>query len=167
MPDIILYAPDAAALPKSTQVQQDSLLELDASLELVRPASVPESDTTPLETSSSVRTSGAFPLVTDTRNPHVPTAAWRWYAILALLNCQCLFQYPITYAMWAYLGKADQRPAWIVGVFLPLSFLCGVISGVWPGLISKKRRDWEREQRKQMLAGSAAGTIATVPAAIP
>jgi hypothetical protein len=75
-------------------------------------------------------------------NPHIPTPAWKWYCILALLNCQCIFQYPITYAMWAWIGYADQRPAWIVGTFLPLSFLCGVVSGVWPSLIAAKRRQW-------------------------
>uniref|UniRef100_H3GYG2 Uncharacterized protein n=1 Tax=Phytophthora ramorum TaxID=164328 RepID=H3GYG2_PHYRM len=39
-----------------------------------------------------------------------------------MLNWNCLFQYPITAVMWAY--TADSRPGFVIGVFLPLSFLC-------------------------------------------
>ncbi|KAG3145056.1 hypothetical protein PI126_g13894 [Phytophthora idaei] len=39
-----------------------------------------------------------------------------------MLNWNCLFQYPITAVMWAY--NADTRPGFVIGVFLPLSFLC-------------------------------------------
>ncbi|EEY58160.1 uncharacterized protein PITG_00778 [Phytophthora infestans T30-4] len=39
-----------------------------------------------------------------------------------MLNWNCLFQYPITAVMWAY--DADTRPGFVIGVFLPLSFLC-------------------------------------------
>jgi len=39
-----------------------------------------------------------------------------------MLNWNCLFQYPITAVMWAYSSKA--RPGFVIGVFLPLSFLC-------------------------------------------
>ncbi|KAG7401542.1 hypothetical protein PHYBOEH_000600 [Phytophthora boehmeriae] len=39
-----------------------------------------------------------------------------------MLNWNCLFQYPITAVMWAY--NADSRPGYVIGIFLPLSFLC-------------------------------------------
>ncbi|GMF52270.1 unnamed protein product [Phytophthora fragariaefolia] len=39
-----------------------------------------------------------------------------------MLNWNCLFQYPITAVMWAY--NSDTRPGFVVGVFLPLSFMC-------------------------------------------
>ncbi|KAF1794732.1 Protein of unknown function DUF2985 [Phytophthora cactorum] len=39
-----------------------------------------------------------------------------------MLNWNCLFQYPITAVMWAY--NANTRPGFVIGVFLPLSFLC-------------------------------------------
>ncbi|KAG7378470.1 hypothetical protein PHYPSEUDO_010067 [Phytophthora pseudosyringae] len=39
-----------------------------------------------------------------------------------MLNWNCLFQYPITAVMWVY--NADTRPGFVIGVFLPLSFLC-------------------------------------------
>ncbi|OWZ03427.1 hypothetical protein PHMEG_00024846 [Phytophthora megakarya] len=39
-----------------------------------------------------------------------------------MLNWNCLFQYPITAVMWAY--NSDTRPGYVIGIFLPLSFLC-------------------------------------------
>ncbi|EGZ15432.1 hypothetical protein PHYSODRAFT_509026 [Phytophthora sojae] len=39
-----------------------------------------------------------------------------------MLNWNCLFQYPITAVMWAY--NSDTRPGFVIGVFLPLSFMC-------------------------------------------
>ncbi|KAE9042976.1 hypothetical protein PR003_g3261 [Phytophthora rubi] len=39
-----------------------------------------------------------------------------------MLNWNCLFQYPITAVMWAY--DSDTRPGFVIGVFLPLSFIC-------------------------------------------
>ncbi|KAG1710554.1 hypothetical protein DVH05_013280 [Phytophthora capsici] len=41
-----------------------------------------------------------------------------------MLNWNCLFQYPITAVMWVY--NSDTRPGFVIGVFLPLSFLCSV-----------------------------------------
>jgi hypothetical protein len=73
-------------------------------------------------------------VLTNQETPH-----WKWYTILALLNGQCIFQYPITYVQWAWIGKALERPQWVIAVFLPLSFLCGAIGGIWPMLIERKR----------------------------
>ncbi|KAG6614129.1 Integral membrane protein [Phytophthora cinnamomi] len=39
-----------------------------------------------------------------------------------MLNWNCLFQYPITAVMWAY--NSHTRPGFVIGVFLPLSFMC-------------------------------------------
>ncbi|POM79806.1 Integral membrane protein [Phytophthora palmivora] len=39
-----------------------------------------------------------------------------------MLNWNCLFQYPITAVMWIY--NSDTRPGFVIGIFLPLSFLC-------------------------------------------
>ncbi|KAG2524195.1 hypothetical protein BBO99_00005185 [Phytophthora kernoviae] len=39
-----------------------------------------------------------------------------------MLNWNCIFQYPITAVMWAY--DANSRPGYVIGIFLPLSFLC-------------------------------------------
>lgn len=42
-----------------------------------------------------------------------PTANKSWVAIIILLNLQCIFQIPITYAMWVYTDHT-LRPFWIV-----------------------------------------------------
>ncbi|OQR88120.1 hypothetical protein ACHHYP_07549 [Achlya hypogyna] len=49
--------------------------------------------------------------------------------VLLVLNFNCLFQYPITAVMWGY--NYHVRPAWVIGVFLPLSFGCTIAAGVW------------------------------------
>ena len=71
-----------------------------------------------------------------------------WYAILLLLNLNCIFQYPITIAMWYYIGQASVRPPLIIGIFLPLSFLCGLASGIWPMMLQRDRK------RKETRPGS-------------
>lgn len=76
------------------------------------------------------------------------TPTWKWYTILALLNGQCIFQYPITVVMWMYAAKAHVRPGWVIALFLPLSFLCGIVSGLWPALMTM--------DRKKRLAAAAA-----------
>ncbi|KAJ3319353.1 hypothetical protein HDV06_006380 [Boothiomyces sp. JEL0866] len=68
------------------------------------------------------------------------TPTWKWYWILFCLNGQCIFQYPITFVQWAWIGRASERPALVIAVFLPLSFLCGAIGGIWPMLITMKRK---------------------------
>ncbi len=50
-----------------------------------------------------------------------------WIAVIAL-NLQCIFQYPIAVAMWAWSSTA--RPPLIIPIFLPLSFLSGIVGGV-------------------------------------
>jgi hypothetical protein len=98
------------------------------------------------QTQGSESTIGAPPAdqMPDIEKPTIATSeitpTWKWYCILALLNGQCIFQYPITYVQWAWIGRATERPAWVIAVFLPLSFLCGAISGVWPMLIERKRK---------------------------
>jgi hypothetical protein len=84
---------------------------------------------------SPVELDPELPLPSDDHTP-----VWKWYTILALLNGQCIFQYPITYVQWAWIGKALERPAWVIAVFLPLSFLSGAISGIWPMLIERNRK---------------------------
>lgn len=61
-----------------------------------------------------------------------------WIAMLGLLNGQCIFQYPITVAMWAWAANPNNRPKWIVPLFLPLSFLSGAGSGLWLHLMNRK-----------------------------
>jgi hypothetical protein len=61
----------------------------------------------------------------------------KWICIVLLLNGQCFFQYPITIVHWAY--RKPERPVWVVATFLPLSFLCMAISGIWIALISKSK----------------------------
>merc|ERR1719354_484689 len=63
------------------------------------------------------------------------TPTWKWCLILFYLNFQCIFQYPITVVQWMYIGIPEQRPDWVIGVFLPLSFLCGALGGIWPLLL--------------------------------
>ncbi|KAJ8328027.1 hypothetical protein QVD99_006245 [Batrachochytrium dendrobatidis] len=70
----------------------------------------------------------------------VHTPFYTWVAILAFLNGQCFFQYPIDYGMWAWAVDYNSRPPWIVGTFLPLSFLSGAIGGIWPMLIARKAK---------------------------
>lgn len=48
--------------------------------------------------------------------------------ILLILNFNCIFQYPITIVMWGF--NATTRPGYIVGIFLPLSFLCNIVGQV-------------------------------------
>ena len=79
-------------------------------------------------------------LNSTTQSLNSATPTWKWYTILALLNGQCIFQYPITAVMWIYIGKAHERPDWVLGVFLPMSFLCGMISGIWPLLMTLDRK---------------------------
>jgi hypothetical protein len=68
------------------------------------------------------------------------TPTWKWLVILALLNGQCIFQYPITVVQWMYIGRATERPAVVIGVCLPISFLCGAIGGIWPALLGRDRK---------------------------
>jgi hypothetical protein len=65
------------------------------------------------------------------------TPVWKWYTLLALLNLNCIFQYPITIVMWGYAANYKARVAWVVPVFLPLSFFAGAISGIWPILMDR------------------------------
>lgn len=74
----------------------------------------------------------------NTKAPQFKT--WKWYLIVAMLNGQCIFQYPITAIQWMYLGRASLRPPWVIPIFLPLSFLCGAIGGIWPFLIARDRK---------------------------
>jgi hypothetical protein len=78
---------------------------------------------------------------TATFKSYTPT--WKWFMILALLNGQCIFQYPITVVQWMYIGRATERPAVVIAVFLPLSFLCGAIGGIWPSLLGRDRKKKE------------------------
>jgi hypothetical protein len=68
------------------------------------------------------------------------TPTWKWMVILAMLNGQCFFQYPITVVQWMYIGRATERPAVVIAVCLPISFLCGAIGGVWPVLLARDRK---------------------------
>jgi hypothetical protein len=68
------------------------------------------------------------------------TPAWKWYIILALLHGQCFFQYPITFAHWMWFMRPKERPVYLVAVFLPLSFACGTIGGIWPILMKQKSK---------------------------
>ena len=83
-------------------------------------------------------------------NPLDATPPKTWLSILLLLNLNCIFQYPIAIAMWMYIGQAYARPPWIIGLFLPLSFLCGFASGLWPALHGSARK-------KRMMAGGVDG----------
>ncbi|KAJ1336634.1 hypothetical protein BSLG_007416 [Batrachochytrium salamandrivorans] len=77
-------------------------------------------------------------LISTTSTPFVPF--WKWATILALLNGQCLFQYAIDYAMWGWATDYTRRPPYIVGLFLPLSFISGVVGVVWPQLIARRAK---------------------------
>ena len=63
---------------------------------------------------------------------------WKWALIVALLNGQCIFQYPITAVHWIWFNKSQERPGWVIGLFLPLSFLCMAVSGFWIYKLTKK-----------------------------
>ena len=63
---------------------------------------------------------------------------WKWAVIVGLLNGQCIFQYPITAVHWIWFNKSSERPAWVVGLFLPLSFLCMAVSGIWIYYLTKE-----------------------------
>lgn len=78
------------------------------------------------------------PDLTAVQRPITPI--WKWFTILALLNGQWIFQYPITIVMWMYAAHPADRVSWVVPVFLPLSFLSGAISGVWPMLMLRKEK---------------------------
>jgi hypothetical protein len=67
------------------------------------------------------------------------TPMWKWKTIVVLMNCQCVFQYPISIVMWTWAANPQLRPGWVVPLFLPLSFLSGAISGVWPLLLTRKK----------------------------
>ena len=72
--------------------------------------------------------------------PKIFTPTWKWFLILAFLNGQCIFQYPITVVQWMYIGKATERPAIVIALCLPISFLCGAIGGIWPTLMARDRK---------------------------
>ncbi|OQR98837.1 hypothetical protein THRCLA_06660 [Thraustotheca clavata] len=58
------------------------------------------------------------------------------HKLLWVMNFNCFFQYPITAVMWGYYYK--NRPAWIIGVFLPLSFMCNIWAGIWLYKLNQK-----------------------------
>ena len=52
--------------------------------------------------------------------------------IFSLLNLNCFAQYPITIVMWGWTGsRIDSRPDLVIPIFLPISFLSGVIGSIW------------------------------------
>jgi hypothetical protein len=64
-----------------------------------------------------------------------------WLTLL-LLNGNCIFQYPITALMWAWIGRPEQRPFWaITYLFLPLSLGCAIAGGVVDLACKKKYRN--------------------------
>jgi Protein of unknown function (DUF2985) len=71
------------------------------------------------------------------------TPKWKWFIILALLNGQCVFQYPITIAMWMYAANSTDRVGWVVPAFLPLSFACGAIGGGWGFMLQRAQKQRE------------------------
>lgn len=82
-----------------------------------------------------------------------PTPTWKWLWIVFFLNGQCVFQYPITVVQWMYIGRVSERPSLVIAAFLPLSFLCGGIGGIWPlliGLSSKKKEEGIMEKDSEV-----------------
>ncbi|KAJ2993483.1 hypothetical protein HDV02_002279 [Globomyces sp. JEL0801] len=75
---------------------------------------------------------------TDKETNHLGvTPRWKWYLILTLLNMQCIFQYPVTVAMWGWIGRTKERPNILVGICVPLSFLSMCVGSVWPLLLMR------------------------------
>ncbi|KAJ3186421.1 hypothetical protein HK101_009656 [Irineochytrium annulatum] len=85
----------------------------------------------------------------------------RWLPLILLLNGQCLFQWPITVAMWGWATHYQDRPGYIVGAFLPLSFLSGTIGGSWlgylQGKVAKAKRAAEHDAESGEGASAGAG----------
>jgi hypothetical protein len=71
---------------------------------------------------------------------------------MILLNMNCIFQYPITISMWSYITNVTNRPPEIIYIFLPLSFLSGVIGTSWIGYI--KHRESKKSKNKNIIMKS-------------
>eukprot|EP01119_Soliformovum_irregulare_P011532 TRINITY_DN2906_c0_g1_i1.p1 TRINITY_DN2906_c0_g1~~TRINITY_DN2906_c0_g1_i1.p1 ORF type:complete len:237 (-),score=40.17 TRINITY_DN2906_c0_g1_i1:54-659(-) len=64
--------------------------------------------------------------------------------VLFFLNLNCFAQYPISYAMWAY--HVNDRPPYIIPVFLPISFGATAVGGILAGLYLKR---WKAAQKQE------------------
>jgi hypothetical protein len=85
--------------------------------------------------------------------------------IYLLLNCCCLFQYPITIVMW--FCSASTRPGYIIGFFLPLSFVCN-IGGQYKLFQLKKNHKQKKEEigrreSSDVIAGATTTTSVPTP----
>jgi hypothetical protein len=91
-----------------------------------------------------------------------------WYILILLLNFQCIFQWPITVAMWGWAPNYWERPSVIVYGFLPLSFLCGTVGGVWLGMLGGKvkRLQKERDEKEGMAEGEKTDMESTLTSVV-
>ncbi|RKO87911.1 hypothetical protein BDK51DRAFT_45165 [Blyttiomyces helicus] len=89
--------------------------------------------------------------------PDYEITPWRkWVAITLYNNANGWFQIPMAVAMYVWINDFNNRPPYIVGASLPLSFICGAIAGIWPSLIWKKVKKI-RKERKAAAGGEDAG----------
>ena len=94
--------------------------------------------------------SSVEPILVNEKEDFVPF--WKWALIVFMLNGQCVFQYPITAVHWIWFNKSQERPGWVIGLFLPLSFLCMAASGIWIYFLTKKKAPaTEKEVKSETL----------------
>lgn len=77
--------------------------------------------------------------------PLTPTPFASWIRVILFLQLQCIFQYPITFAMWYWAQNFTQRPSLIISICLPLSFLSGLTGGLSLLQIDRKASKQQKE----------------------
>ncbi|DAZ98904.1 TPA: hypothetical protein N0F65_001343, partial [Lagenidium giganteum] len=115
-------------------------------LRLLNPASNPDE-----KEGSALTLSKLFPLVFPPAVSHqgktthkTQTRAYDeadvWYLrkTFIILNFNCIFQYPMAIVMWSFNAKT--RPGYIIGIFLPLSFLCNAVGQVRLFKLTKRKK---------------------------
>eukprot|EP01123_Difflugia_compressa_P015418 TRINITY_DN8635_c0_g1_i1.p1 TRINITY_DN8635_c0_g1~~TRINITY_DN8635_c0_g1_i1.p1 ORF type:complete len:196 (-),score=33.67 TRINITY_DN8635_c0_g1_i1:97-615(-) len=93
-----------------------------------------------------------------------PSREGQLWSVIIFLNLNCIFQYGMAMGMWGWAGVPQERPVWIVAVFLPLSFLCAIVAGVLDMMFqkqAKKELKKQVEQRKEPSPGSTTSTTVT------